>query len=62
MGKGGQNYGRSEDVGGAGKEPKGDYYAAWSKDVRDCEEKYQVSRDYGLCQGMRLKNGGRSID
>ncbi|KAL0411453.1 UNVERIFIED_CONTAM: Calcium-transporting ATPase 1, endoplasmic reticulum-type [Sesamum latifolium] len=41
MGKGGQNYGRSEDVGGAGKEPKGDYYAAWSKDVRESEEKYQ---------------------
>ncbi|KAL0436517.1 UNVERIFIED_CONTAM: Calcium-transporting ATPase 4, endoplasmic reticulum-type [Sesamum radiatum] len=48
MGKGGQNYGRSEDLGGAGKEPKGDCYAAWSKDVRECEEKYQVSRDYGL--------------
>ncbi|KAK4408877.1 Calcium-transporting ATPase 4, endoplasmic reticulum-type [Sesamum angolense] len=48
MGKGGQNYGRGEDLGGAGKEPKADYYAAWSKDVTECEEKYQVSRDYGL--------------
>ncbi|KAL0284963.1 UNVERIFIED_CONTAM: Calcium-transporting ATPase 4, endoplasmic reticulum-type [Sesamum radiatum] len=47
MGKGGQNYGRSEDLGGAGEEPKGDYSAVRSKDVRECEEKYQVSTDYG---------------
>ncbi|KAK6142055.1 hypothetical protein DH2020_013884 [Rehmannia glutinosa] len=47
MGKGGQDYSRSEDLG-ASKEPKGDCYAAWSKDVRECEEKYQVSREYGL--------------
>ncbi|KAK6142219.1 hypothetical protein DH2020_000016 [Rehmannia glutinosa] len=47
MGKGGQNYGRSENLD-SGKEPKGDFYAAWSKDTRECEEKYQVSREYGL--------------
>ncbi|XP_047943537.1 calcium-transporting ATPase 4, endoplasmic reticulum-type-like [Salvia hispanica] len=47
MGKGGQNYGKSENLG-AGKESKGDHYAAWSKDVRECEEKFQVRKDYGL--------------
>ncbi|PIM98601.1 Calcium-transporting ATPase [Handroanthus impetiginosus] len=47
MGKGGENYGRSEDLG-SNKEPKGDYYAAWSKDGRECEEKYEVNREYGL--------------
>ncbi|KAG6433471.1 hypothetical protein SASPL_105085 [Salvia splendens] len=41
MGKGGQNYGDD-------KEPKGDYYAAWSKDVRECEEKFQVRKEHGL--------------
>ncbi|KAL6516498.1 Calcium-transporting ATPase 4, endoplasmic reticulum-type [Orobanche gracilis] len=47
MGKGGQNYGRNGDLGAA-KEPKVDYYPAWAKDARECEEKYQVSRDHGL--------------
>ncbi|KAG6415445.1 hypothetical protein SASPL_122856 [Salvia splendens] len=52
MGKGGQNYGKSENLGdGDGKEPKGDHYAAWSKDVRECEEKFQVRKDYGLLSG-----------
>lgn len=47
MGKGGQNYGKSENMGN-GKEQKGDHYAAWSKDVKECEEKYQVRKEYGL--------------
>ncbi|KAG8371397.1 hypothetical protein BUALT_Bualt13G0083500 [Buddleja alternifolia] len=47
MGKGGQNYGRSENLGD-NCEPKGDGYAPWSKDVKECEEKYQVNRVYGL--------------
>ncbi|KAG6417953.1 hypothetical protein SASPL_120150 [Salvia splendens] len=47
MGKGGRNYGQSENLGD-GKESKGDHYAAWSKDVRACEEKFQVRKDYGL--------------
>ncbi|KAL2470427.1 Calcium-transporting ATPase 4 [Abeliophyllum distichum] len=47
MGKGGQNYGKSENLG-VRAESKGDYYAAWSKDVKECEEKYQVSRECGL--------------
>ncbi|KAK4492018.1 hypothetical protein RD792_002806 [Penstemon davidsonii] len=44
MGKGGQNYGSSENLG----DLRGDYHAAWSLDVRECEEKYQVSKEYGL--------------
>ncbi|KAL8496808.1 hypothetical protein ACS0TY_020474 [Phlomoides rotata] len=47
MGKGGQNFGKSENLG-TNKEPKGDSFAAWSKDVRECEEKFQVRKDYGL--------------
>ncbi|XP_047977941.1 calcium-transporting ATPase 4, endoplasmic reticulum-type-like [Salvia hispanica] len=47
MGKGGQNYGKRENLGDD-KEPKGDYYAAWSKDVRECEEKFQVRKEHGL--------------
>ncbi|CAI9778791.1 unnamed protein product [Fraxinus pennsylvanica] len=47
MGKGGQNYGKSENLG-AKSESKGENYAPWSKDVRECEEKYQVSLDKGL--------------
>ncbi|KAK4483147.1 hypothetical protein RD792_010327 [Penstemon davidsonii] len=44
MGKEGQDYGRRENLG----ESKGDIYAAWSKDVKECEEKYRVSKEYGL--------------
>ncbi|KAL8057494.1 hypothetical protein ABFX02_04G187600 [Erythranthe guttata] len=47
MGRGGQNSGSSENLG-ANEEPKGDHFAAWSKDVRECEEKYEVRREYGL--------------
>ncbi|CAI9759184.1 unnamed protein product [Fraxinus pennsylvanica] len=41
MGEGGQNYGKSENL-------NGENYAPWSEDVGQCEEKYQVSREYGL--------------
>ncbi|KAL9171101.1 hypothetical protein ABFS82_04G187900 [Erythranthe guttata] len=47
MGRGGQNSGSSENLG-ANEEAKGDHFAAWSKDVRECEEKYEVRREYGL--------------
>ncbi|KAL1545197.1 Calcium-transporting ATPase 4, endoplasmic reticulum-type [Salvia divinorum] len=47
MGKGGQNYGKREILGDD-NESKGDYYAAWSKDVRECEEKFQVRKEHGL--------------
>ncbi|EPS61486.1 hypothetical protein M569_13311, partial [Genlisea aurea] len=52
MGRGGQDYGRTrnENVGtsrrseGAGVSS----FAAWAKDVKECEEHYEVSRDSGL--------------
>ncbi|XP_051134304.1 calcium-transporting ATPase 4, endoplasmic reticulum-type-like [Andrographis paniculata] len=47
MGKGGQNYGKSEKLGDGRKSKEG-YYAAWSRDVKECEEKYQVRKEYGL--------------
>ncbi|KAL2508504.1 Calcium-transporting ATPase 1 [Forsythia ovata] len=47
MGKGGQNYGKNENLG-AKTESKREIYAPWSKDVGECEEKYHVSREYGL--------------
>ncbi|CAA2982415.1 calcium-transporting ATPase 4, endoplasmic reticulum-type-like [Olea europaea subsp. europaea] len=47
MGKGGQNYGKSENLG-AKSESKGENYAPWSKDLGECEEKYQVRLDRGL--------------
>ncbi|KAL0436515.1 UNVERIFIED_CONTAM: Calcium-transporting ATPase 4, endoplasmic reticulum-type [Sesamum radiatum] len=49
MGKGGQDYGKSEKSGVDSK-GGGECYAAWSKDVRECEEKYQVSRERGLSE------------
>ncbi|XP_073124339.1 calcium-transporting ATPase 4, endoplasmic reticulum-type-like isoform X3 [Henckelia pumila] len=47
MGKGGQDYGKSEILDDK-SEKKGDYYPAWSEDVKECQEKYQVNKDYGL--------------
>ncbi|KAL3518278.1 hypothetical protein ACH5RR_020867 [Cinchona calisaya] len=47
MGKGGQDYGKKEILGEE-REYNIEVYAAWSKDVKECEEKFQVRRDYGL--------------
>ncbi|KAL7115631.1 hypothetical protein ACP275_04G194300 [Erythranthe tilingii] len=47
MGKGGEDYGKSENLGSS-KETDGDGFAAWSIDARECEEKYEVSREHGL--------------
>ncbi|KZV23944.1 calcium-transporting ATPase 4, endoplasmic reticulum-type-like [Dorcoceras hygrometricum] len=47
MGKGGQDYGKSESLDDK-REPVGEYHPAWSKDVRECQEKHQVNKDYGL--------------
>ncbi|KAL0417790.1 UNVERIFIED_CONTAM: Calcium-transporting ATPase 4, endoplasmic reticulum-type [Sesamum radiatum] len=49
MGKGGQDYGKSEKSGVDSKGAE-DCCAMWSKDVRECEEKYQVSRERGLSE------------
>ncbi|KAL8129870.1 hypothetical protein V2J09_019025 [Rumex salicifolius] len=47
MGKGGENYGKHEKMNGK-MVRSGDTFVAWAKDVKDCEEKYNVSRNYGL--------------
>ncbi|KAI8015983.1 Calcium-transporting ATPase 4, endoplasmic reticulum-type [Camellia lanceoleosa] len=47
MGKGGQDYGKKESLGPESSST-GDFFAAWAKDVQECEEKYEVNRDYGL--------------
>ncbi|KAL9676301.1 hypothetical protein QQ045_004514 [Rhodiola kirilowii] len=46
MGRGGQNSGRAEEDGS--ESSVGGNFPAWAKDVRECEEKYQVNREYGL--------------
>ncbi|KAM7496649.1 hypothetical protein LguiA_021063 [Lonicera macranthoides] len=47
MGKGGQNYGKSDKLGAKSSSNR-EVFAAWAKDVRECEEKFQVIREYGL--------------
>ncbi|KAG9129598.1 hypothetical protein Leryth_014447 [Lithospermum erythrorhizon] len=54
MGKGGENYGKRECVGGK-SESRADIYPAWSKDAKECEEKFGVSRDFGLTEEEVLK-------
>ncbi|GFZ13212.1 endomembrane-type CA-ATPase 4 [Actinidia rufa] len=47
MGRGGQDYGKRENL--SAKSSSGEeIFAAWAKDVSECEEYYQVDRDYGL--------------
>ncbi|KAH7838970.1 hypothetical protein Vadar_033250 [Vaccinium darrowii] len=50
MGKGGQDYGKGEDLGtNSSISSSGvDVFPAWAKDVNECEEKYQVNREFGL--------------
>ncbi|GMP89165.1 hypothetical protein CsSME_00040850 [Camellia sinensis var. sinensis] len=47
MGKGGQDYGKSESFGSKSSSSR-EVFAAWAKDVRECEEEYKVNREYGL--------------
>nr|GLL33843.1 calcium-transporting ATPase 4, endoplasmic reticulum-type-like [Ipomoea trifida] len=47
MGKGGQNYGSSTDSGGRTVADQ-DVFPAWSKDVKECLDKFQVSLEKGL--------------
>ncbi|GMG98275.1 hypothetical protein Nepgr_000115 [Nepenthes gracilis] len=47
MGKGGQDYGKGENLSGQPTKCE-DPFAAWAKDAKECEQKYGVSRDYGL--------------
>ncbi|KAJ9543752.1 hypothetical protein OSB04_023459, partial [Centaurea solstitialis] len=46
MGKGAQNYGTKENTS-----PDQNQYAAWAKDVRECEQNYQVDKERGLSDG-----------
>ncbi|XP_058199649.1 calcium-transporting ATPase 1, endoplasmic reticulum-type-like [Rhododendron vialii] len=48
MGKGGQDYGKREDSGTKSSLSSVEDFPAWAKDVQECEEKYLVSREYGL--------------
>lgn len=50
MGKGGQDYGKGEDLGtNSSISSSGvDVFPAWAKDVNECEEKYQVNQEFGL--------------
>ncbi|XP_052185959.1 calcium-transporting ATPase 4, endoplasmic reticulum-type-like [Diospyros lotus] len=50
MGKGGEDYGRRENFGSESSSSR-EVFAAWAKDVRECEEKYGVKREYGLSAG-----------
>nr|GMD24060.1 calcium-transporting ATPase 4, endoplasmic reticulum-type-like [Ipomoea batatas] len=47
MGKGGQNYGSTTDSGGRTVADQ-DVFPAWSKDVKECLDKFQVSLEKGL--------------
>lgn len=58
MGKGGQDYGKGEDLGtNSSISSSGvDVFPAWAKDVNECEEKYQVNREFGLlADGVQKK-------
>ena len=56
MGRGGQNYGKEES------EPLSEVvFPAWAKDVRECEERFQVNQEFGLSYeeaDRRLKEYG----
>ncbi|KAA8543972.1 hypothetical protein F0562_021851 [Nyssa sinensis] len=47
MGKGGQDYGKGETLENK-LTSKEDIFPAWAIDVRECEEKFGVNREYGL--------------
>ncbi|PWA41741.1 ER-type Ca2+-ATPase 2 [Artemisia annua] len=47
MGKGAQNYGKKDGTGKTSSSDP-DSYAAWAKEVSECEEKFKVDRKNGL--------------
>ncbi|XP_061958875.1 calcium-transporting ATPase 4, endoplasmic reticulum-type-like [Populus nigra] len=47
MGKGGEDYGE-RDQNGIESQNQGDIFPAWAKEVKECEEKYGVNREFGL--------------
>lgn len=56
MGKGGEDYGKREDLGTKSSSSSVEDFPAWAKDVQECEGKYLVSREYGLsAEGVEKK-------
>lgn len=56
MGKGGEDYGKREDLGTKSSSSSVEDFPAWAKDVQECEERYLVSREYGLsAEGVEKK-------
>ncbi|KAL2899129.1 Calcium-transporting ATPase 4 endoplasmic reticulum-type [Bienertia sinuspersici] len=47
MGKGGEDYGKRENYS-SNLVKNEDLFMPWTKDVKECEEKYGVSREFGL--------------
>ncbi|CAO2824884.1 unnamed protein product [Amaranthus hypochondriacus] len=47
MGKGGEDFGKVENCN-SNSVKYSDAFTPWSKDVKECEKKYEVSRDFGL--------------
>ncbi|KAG5253636.1 calcium-transporting ATPase 4, endoplasmic reticulum-type [Salix suchowensis] len=48
MGKGGEDRGKKEKNGIESRNKDNDTFPAWAKDVKECEEKYEVNREVGL--------------
>ncbi|KAI5603293.1 hypothetical protein POPTR_001G233400v4 [Populus trichocarpa] len=48
MGKGGEDHGKKEENGIESRKKDDDTFPAWAKDVKECEEKYEVNREVGL--------------
>ncbi|KAL4335774.1 hypothetical protein GQ457_07G033970 [Hibiscus cannabinus] len=46
MGRGGQDYGKTENASDASS--KQEDFPAWARDVKQCEERYKVNRELGL--------------
>ncbi|XP_038991994.1 calcium-transporting ATPase 1, endoplasmic reticulum-type-like [Hibiscus syriacus] len=46
MGRGGEDYGKREDVNAASS--KVDIFPAWARDVKQCEENFQTNQELGL--------------
>ncbi|GLT33864.1 hypothetical protein SLA2020_084200 [Shorea laevis] len=46
MGRGGQDYGKSENHGANSSSQE--IFPAWARDATECEEKYKVNRQFGL--------------
>ncbi|KAL4318005.1 hypothetical protein GQ457_18G005930 [Hibiscus cannabinus] len=46
MGRGGEDYGKRENVSGASS--KVENFPAWARDVKQCEDKFQTNREFGI--------------